>query len=332
MYILFGVIFAICILLFIINFYRKKSIIRKICCMGFCDKLHLLNKLAEPFGFCYLPDSDIMTSRLDAWQKDFGYCRLYDTSASHFNMVFDCEPVYFNYDNRTWMIEFWKGQYGINVGGEIGIYKADRILSPDQYDYTLFHGVSDNEMLSVSMTMNYKGQPLFSLCREHWWLTGFRMGTYCEPEDLVMEISLTFPDDDMLECFTESLKRIGYSNCSLCIRDLTVSFPFSIPHTRQPRFICRLRARFSQWQNRIFCKLYKLITRPFTCTLDRILYLYFFLPAAFRHSLRFKRNRKQKFPRKHCRKKCKQELKKHCRKKTCGNDKQDCCERCKKSE
>lgn len=298
MYILIGILFAICIFFFMIHFHRRKCIIRKICCMDSCEKLHLLNDLSEPFGFCFIPAEDIMTSRLDAWQKEFGYCSLYDKSASHFNMVFDCEPVYFNYDNRTWMIEFWKGQYGINIGGEIGIYQADVILSPDQYDRTLFHAVSENELLPISMDMNFKGSPLFSVCQPHWWLTGFRMGCYCEPEDLVMDISITFPNEDMLQCFVKSLQRLGYHKCELYICDLTVSFSFSIPHSKQPRLIHCWHSRFSQWKNRIFCKLFRFITRPFLCTMDRILYLYFFLPTAFRHTLCLKRNRKQKFHRK----------------------------------
>lgn len=303
MYILIGILFAICILFFVINFFRRKCIIRKICSMDFCEKLCLLNKLAEPFGFCYLPFQDIMTSRINPWQKNFGYCSLYDKTASRFNMVFDCEPVYFDYEDRTWMIEFWKGQYGINPGGEIGVYRADNIVSPEQYDRTLFHGVPDNELFPISMGLSYKGKPLFSVCHPHWWLTGFRMGSYCEPEDLVMDISITFPCEGMLQCFVESLRRLGYHECELCICHLTVSFTFSIPHTRQPRFRHGCRVRFSQWENRIFCKIFKFITRPFTCTMDRILYLYFFLPAAFRHLLCFKRNPKQKFHNKH--KKCK---------------------------
>lgn len=298
MYILIGILFAICIFFFIIHFHRRTCIIRKICCMDSCEKLHLLNDLAEPFGFYFIPSQDIMTSRLDAWQKEFGYCSLYDKSASHFNMVFDCEPVYFNYDNRTWMIEFWKGQYGINIGGEIGIYQADVILSPDQYDRTLFHAVSENELLPISMNMNFKGSPLFSVCQPHWWLTGFRMGSYCEPEDLVMDISITFLNEDMLQCFVKSLQRLGYHKCELCICDFTVSFSFSIPHSKQPRLIHCWYSRFSQWKNRIFCKLFRFITRPFLCTMDRILYLYFFLPTAFRHTLCLKRNHKQKFHRK----------------------------------
>lgn len=308
MYILIGILFAICILFFIIKFFRKKYVIRKICHMGFCDKLNLFNDLAKPFGFCYLPGPDTITSRRDAWQKNFGYRRLFDQSASRFNMIFDCEPIYFDYDGHTWMIELWKGQYGINIGSEIGIYKADSILRPQQYDRALFHCISDDEMLPLWMELNFKGRQLFSVNFTHWWLTGFCIGSYCEPEDLSMDVAITFPNEDMLECFLESLERLGYTQCDLCVCELTVSFNFSIPHTKQPRQNHRCRIRFSQWKNRIFCKLYQFITRPFTCTMEKILYLYFFLPAAFRHIICFKRNRRQKF------KKCNPISKRKCRK------------------
>lgn len=298
MYLFIGILLGICILCFLLQFFRRKHIIKKIRCMDDCEKLRLLNDITSPFGFIYVPGKDIMTSTLDAWQKDFGYCRLYDRSASHFSMILDCEPVYFDYNGKTWMIEFWKGQYGINLGGEIGIYQADTLLSPEQYDRTLFHGVSGHELLPVTMNLNYKGKPLFSIYREHWWLTGFCVGYYCEPEDLVMDIAITFPNDTMLQCFVESLKHLGYSNCEFCIRKLTISLSFSIPHSFQPRLVHPCTLRLWQWNNRIFCRLFRFVTRPFLCTPDRILYLYFYLPFVFRRLLCLKRNRKQRFHRK----------------------------------
>lgn len=79
------------------------------------ERVRLLNELAEPFGFAYLPSEDIFTSRLDAWQRDKGYEAKYDTMAVGAGMVIDAFPVYFNYEGRTWLVEFWKGQYGINT-------------------------------------------------------------------------------------------------------------------------------------------------------------------------------------------------------------------------
>lgn len=295
MYFFIGILFLVCLICFILCHWRKKKCIRKVQCMNPCEKIELLNELAEPFGFAYLPGQDIITSRLDAWQREFGYHAIYDQTAVRFHMIFDCEPIYFNYHNCTWMIELWKGQYGINTGAEIGVYRADTILTPDQYDKTLFHSVTNQELLSITMHVFLKGSCIFSLQHRHWWLTGFRPGWYCDAEDMVIKASITCRDTEMLSCLSKSLVAHGYPECNICIRDLTITFSFYQPHAKQPRTDCPLRTRFSRFQNRFFCRLYLQITRPFSCTLDRILYLYFFLPFAFRHMLHFKRNRHQKF-------------------------------------
>ena len=132
MYIFFGIFILICIFFAVFFHRRRKRIIQKIRNMSPCAQKKLLDELMQPFGFLSCPQQNIITSDIDSWQRTFGYTRLFDYSAPHFKMVFDCEPVYFDYDNKTWLIEFWKGQYGISCGAEIGIYRADTILSPDR--------------------------------------------------------------------------------------------------------------------------------------------------------------------------------------------------------
>ncbi|MFR5399517.1 MAG: DUF4474 domain-containing protein [Lachnospira sp.] len=147
--------------------------------MSPCAQKKLLDELMQPFGFLSCPQQNIITSDIDSWQRTFGYTRLFDYSAPHFKMVFDCEPVYFDYDNRTWLIEFWKGQYGISCGAEIGIYRADTILSPDRLTNARFESISNSLMLPLSMQLFYQGRPLFCIGQTHWWLTGFRPGFFC---------------------------------------------------------------------------------------------------------------------------------------------------------
>ena len=151
MYILFSIFIIILLFFFVINHSRKKCIIRKICCMTLEEKCNLLNAIIEPMGFSYLADQDIFTSTRDAWQRKMGYQSLYNRGAVHFNMVFDYLPVYFDYNDKTWMIQLWKGQYGVNTGGEIGVYYADHIVSQEQLDTTLFQAVDDSDILKMSM-------------------------------------------------------------------------------------------------------------------------------------------------------------------------------------
>ena len=153
MYLLFGLFLLLCILFLLLNFWKRRRIICKICAMDSCEKACLLDEILEPFGFCYLVDQDAVTSRVDAWQREFGYCSLFDKSAVHFQMVFDCEPIYFCHDGRTWMIEFWKGQYGITAGAEIGVYRTEGILAPEQYEHALFQSVSDEDLFPMSMEL-----------------------------------------------------------------------------------------------------------------------------------------------------------------------------------
>lgn len=288
MYLLSGLLLLLCAVFFLLNHHRKKRILKKLGCMDTCEKIRLLNELAEPFGFSYDCREDIITSSTDAWQRQFGYCSLFDKSAARFNMVFDCEPVYFVCQNQTWLIEFWKGQYGINTGAEIGIYQADGIIDPGAYKSTFFHSISDAELLPMSMELFCKGKKLFGIRRRHWWLTGFCVGSYTKPRDLSLSCSLTFPNRCMLQSFVEGLLQAGYERCELSLCGQTVTFCFDVPRTKQPK-VCPLLKWWSSLQNRVFCSLYRFITRPFCCTPDRILYLYFYLPAAFRHLLRFKK-------------------------------------------
>ena len=79
-------------------------------------------------GFDYNAEKDIFYSAKDAWQKNFGYCHLYDVSAPLFCMIIDTEPIKFYYNNKNWLISFWKGQYGMVTGAEIGIYYTNHMM------------------------------------------------------------------------------------------------------------------------------------------------------------------------------------------------------------
>ena len=48
-------------------------------------------------GFAYEMDGDYFYSLMNCWQREVGYCRLYDEAAPLFNMIMDCEPVTFSY-------------------------------------------------------------------------------------------------------------------------------------------------------------------------------------------------------------------------------------------
>lgn len=309
--------YALLILLLLVLFatifccVRRKRIICKIRCMEPCDKCSLLTELAEPFGYDYHCCCGIFSSTIDAWQKTAGYTWLYDYMAPRFNMVFDALPMYFDYQGKTWLVEFWKGQYGINTGAEIEIYHADKLLKEAEYKTTLFTAADDCEMLPCTLRL-YKGnENLAEISQRHWWLTAFLPGCFSKPDSLCLEASICFPDSQMRDAFCEGLCRNGYDMEHIYIHGLTVSLVFDKPCFEHYGLLTRFHRWFSQCLNRIYCKLYICVTKPFTCTADRILYLYYFLPVIFRRILRlhrFHRHCHKKHgcrpPKKRCRSHC----------------------------
>ncbi len=289
MYYLFFVLLLIALLGCILFHCRRKKIICKVCGMDCCTKCTLLDELVYPFGYRFHCDCGFFSSTVDAPQKQAGYTWLYDYMAPRFQMVFDALPVYFDYRGRTWLIEFWKGQYGINTGAEIGVYHADTIIPEEDYKKTLFSCAEKEEMLDCSFQLCNPDCECIRNAERHWWLTAFLVGCFSKPSDLSMECCIRFPNREMLSAFVAGLEQAGCQEHSISVNGLSVCFVFCENAAEKFNLITRFWRRFSQWKNKLFCKLYLWVTRPFTCPEDRILYLYFYLPAAFRRLLRLRR-------------------------------------------
>lgn len=257
------------------------------------EKCHILDELIAPFGYAYLPAQDIFTSRLDVWQRDFGYCTLYDKAASRFNMIFDCLPIYFDYEGKTWLLELWKGQYGINTGAEIGVYYADRILEKKEYTTTLFQSVEDCDMPALSFRLFRKGVQIADVCARHWWLTAFSLGRFSESADLYMQACITFATHSLAHAFIKGLINAGYPEDDIHLNCNTVTFSFTKSAVRCG-CSAGFRIKLAQRINHFWCKVYLFITRPFCLSLDRILYLYYYLPVIFRKILRIRKYKKHK--------------------------------------
>lgn len=285
MYVLFSIAIIILLAAALIFRFRRKRIICRILGLSVPEKVYRLNCLLAPFGFEYQISQDIFVTRLDAWQREYGYRSLYDRASPLLGMVFDCEPVYFDYQGKTWLLEFWKGQYGINTGAEIGIYRADTLLSPAQRPYTLFHTVPDEELPVFELELVKGANRRYRLLRRHWWLAGFCMGEFTSPELLNLRLAVTFHSGDMLEAFYQGLLEAGWCTEDICVCGRRISLSFYTPHTPQPRRLFPLLSAFSQCRNRLFLWIYCKVTAPFCFSLDQLLYLAEYLPFAFRHMI-----------------------------------------------
>lgn len=195
-----------------------------------------LRRIVAETGYAYDWRQNIFYSVLNPWQREMGYCRLYDEAAAPLGLVFDCDPVYFEYAGKKWLIEMWKGQYGITTGAEIGIYTTTGpdLNIPGVFNGTFYNSADDADCLSMTYVLLKNGKVLFNRAARHWWLTGFVLGEYTDPSELTMEVSITFKDQQMRDAFLGGLYEIGYTQDRVRHGGNTVLILFTTPLSKQP--------------------------------------------------------------------------------------------------
>lgn len=233
---------------------------------------NILDRGIEIAGYGYDSEQDIFYCSMDAWQRNMGYTRLYDEATAPLGMILDCEPIYFGYDGRRWLIELWKGQYDLNTGCEIGVYttKESGLDIFDKYKYTFYDCVSNEDRLTMSFSLEKNGKTLFSRDEKHWWLSGFKLGEFSEPSELTMYLNITLKDRTMCEAFIGGLKNAGYSSDEISVNGNTVSLVFDKPHTAQPITRTSETDRIIQMKNKLLCDKYTDITKVFDNFTDKI--------------------------------------------------------------
>ena len=153
-------------------------------------------------GFAYDEEQGIFYTPLYPWQRYFGYNVGFDMAAPMSGMVFDTLRIEFPYDGREWMVQIWKGQYGITAGAEIGLYNRDpeKVM---QYDCA-----DDEDLIEMQFDFYNQGKYVFSRGPEkHWWLTGFKVFHMGIPFTITMDMTLKFTDNAMATAFLQSLKK-----------------------------------------------------------------------------------------------------------------------------
>ena len=145
---------------------------------------------------------------------------------------------------------------------------------------------------TLTLILTKNEQVIAQFSARHWWLTAFKMGCFSKPECLSLRASVTMHNREMTEAFVNGLLNAGYCRNEISICRSTVTFDFD----RSPKvrgLLRRIRIRIAQWCNRFWCRIYLFVTRPFCLSVDRILYLYYYLPFAFRKTLRIRRYKKR---------------------------------------
>ena len=160
-------------------------------------------------GYEYDAGQDIFYTHLNPWQRYFGFADIYDQAAPITNMWYLTLKADFMYDNLLWRLQWWKGQYGVLEGAELGVY------TKNPYDNSGFYKCAEDEQL-LTMVLDYyhswsdyqSGNRLFTRAeQEHWWLTGFKFGVV-QPEKCVVRATLYAYDDEMADGIEAALQNL----------------------------------------------------------------------------------------------------------------------------
>lgn len=236
------------------------------------ERVAELNDELEPFGFAYEPYQDIFYSLQYPWQRELGYCKLYDEASATMSMIIDCEPICFKYNGKKWLIEFWKGQYGMTTGGEVGIYytSGSELDIPGLFSGTFYYSVKDEDRMNISFAFRKKGNLLFTRSGYHWWLTGFKLGEFSKPSELTMDIVIDMYDRQMVKAFIDALVKAGYKENEYSVQGRRVFIHFAKPHSPQPSTRTRLTDFIMLKNDEAFCNAYNYLTEDYSDTLDKL--------------------------------------------------------------
>ncbi len=165
-------------------------------------------------GYEYDAAQNIYYTSLNPWQRYFGFTDLYDQAAPLTNMWYLTLKIDFQYKDLLWRLQWWKGQYGVLEGAELGVYTkdaynatvpfykcaADEHLLRMHFDY--YHSLSDYKN-SVRLFVREE--------QEHWWLTGFKFGVV-NPRNNVVRATLYAVDDTMADGIEAGLQNVQGAN------------------------------------------------------------------------------------------------------------------------
>ncbi len=168
-------------------------------------------------GYLYDPERNVFYTAKDPWQRNFGFNVVYDVSAQFIFINYNTERYKFTADGKDWMIQLWKGQYGlVFYGGEVGVYTKPLDRVAEHYDCA-----SDEDMLRISVNFYYydkaKEQWEFRFERPYglyWWCTGFKLGNNGYDFSVYrMDIRITMKSFDMLKGLTAAMdeKNVKYT-------------------------------------------------------------------------------------------------------------------------
>lgn len=161
-------------------------------------------------GYAYDEEQQVYYSTLNPWQRHFGFGDIYDEAAAYVNMRYTTFKADFSYDGLLWRLQWWKGQYGILEGAELGVYTKDPNSTSEFYD------CADNDHL-MDMSFEYyrtvkdyneKNMLFYREEQPHWWLTGFKVGYTVGSNKSVVKATLKAYDEGMADGIESGLRAV----------------------------------------------------------------------------------------------------------------------------
>lgn len=180
------------------------------------SKINLASYKYDPDGNFYYTDDK------ECWQKNFGFNEVYDTFAPLTMMYYDTARTTFEYGGKEWLIQIWKGQYGMAfVGGEVGVYTRN-IGSVGSH----FVCADKEDWLNMEMAFMWDeyetGEYRAVFNRDYdkyWWATGFVVGfpngsLRQTLKEFRLVTHITFKDAEMANAFCEAFEENGFRRVS----------------------------------------------------------------------------------------------------------------------
>lgn len=167
-------------------------------------------------GYAYDQEQQVYYSTLSPWQRHFGFGDIYDDAAAYASMKYTTLKADFEYNGLLWRLQWWKGQYGILEGAELGVYTKDPESTSDFYDCA-----SDEQLLDMSFEYYRTGKDFQNNKRlfyreeqAHWWLTGFKVGAVANGNSSASVVVATLKayDSDMADGIESGLRRLTDKN------------------------------------------------------------------------------------------------------------------------
>ena len=176
-------------------------------------------RFTPEYGGFYYNDDKV------SWQTLFGFAKIYDYCAPMVAMEYDHLRLFYNYDGKDFLMEFWKGHYGAFIGCEIGLYhrKAEGLRK----DNFALYATADEKYWPIMDMAFYRQEKegdapedyKLEFKREvgrYWWCTGFIPGELrnLRPADeLRIEATITFIDKEMADLTAAAMKEVGFKEC-----------------------------------------------------------------------------------------------------------------------